>query len=632
MPANATATDPWGVTDGYEDTLGVWRETSDAARAAIHAAMVTPPPSCPRTWVIRAGRRGRLRGPAEIALEDGAVVRAESALPADLPFGYHTLRALHPTAGEPECQRLVVVPAACHLPARLRVWGWAAQLYAARSRESWGIGDLGDLRRLARWSRARGASVLLVNPLHATMPIVPQQPSPYLPITRRYRNPLLLRIEDIPGAAALGAELEPLATAGRALNAGRRIDRDRIFPLKMDALERLWRRFPGDPAFDRWGAAEGRALDDFAVFCVLAETHRSGWRAWPAEYRRPDAPAVGRFAAEHADRVAFHRWLQWLLDAQLARAAGEGVALMQDLPIGVDRDGADAWAWQDLLAADVSVGAPPDRYNAHGQDWGLPPFVPHRLRDAGYEPFVQTIRATLRHAGGLRIDHALGLFRLFWVPRGLRPADGAYVRYPADDLLGIVALESHRARAFVVGEDLGTVEHGVRERLARQRVLSYRVLWFEEAPPVRWPRLALAAVTTHDLPTIAGLWSGADARAQAAMGLKPDEVALARIRRRLADLTGVPLDAPAADVVVPAHRALARAPSAIVTATLDDALAVEERPNVPATVDERPNWSLALPVPLEELERSPLPLAVADALARARPRRDARAREEETIP
>jgi len=288
--------------------------------------------------------------------------------------------------------------------------------------------------------------------------------------------------------------------------------------------------------------------------------------------------------------------------------------VIQDLPIGVDADGADAWAWQDMLALGMSVGAPPDAFSPHGQDWGLPPLIPHRLRGARYEPFIQTIRAALRHAGGLRIDHVMGLFRLFWIPRGMTAADGAFVRYPVDDLLAIVALESHRARAFVVGEDLGTVEGGVRERLAAQRVLSYRLFWFESEPPARYPELALAAVTTHDLPTIAGLWTGTDLEAQRALGWHPNEGGFQWMRARLREFAGVDDSAAVPEVIERTYRLLAGSPCAVVTATLEDALAVPERPNLPGTTTERPNWSLALPAPLEELERHPLPRAIAGAL------------------
>ena len=222
---------------------------------------------------------------------------------------------------------------------------------------------------------------------------------------------------------------------------------------------------------------------------------------------------------DHRDR-AYHQWLQWLIDEQLGRASAE-IRVMHDLPIGVDPGGADAWAWQDVLAQGCSVGAPPDLYNTQGQDWGLPPFIPHKLRACGYEPVVKTLRAVLRHAGALRIDHVMGLFRLFWIPHGMGPQHGTFVRYKAEELLAIVALESHRAGAFVVGEDLGTVEMGVREQLAERNVLSYRLLWFETTPPRDYPPLAMVAVTTHDLPTIAGLWSGEDLTAQEAIGLKP---------------------------------------------------------------------------------------------------------------
>jgi 4-alpha-glucanotransferase len=610
--------DPWGITAGYEDADGVWRPTGEATRAALRAAMGdggAAPPAASRVLVVRAGRVRALPGPADLALEDGSVIRLERRLPPDLPLGYHELR---PLDGAP-ATRLITSPGRCHWPPGLRTWGWAVQLYATRSEKSWGIGDLADLRRLARWSaRELGAGLLLVNPLHAASPGLPQEPSPYFPSSRRYRNPLYLRIEELPGAAEAAVELEPLAAAGRALNAARRIDRDAVYRLKLAALERLWPRSAGNPAFERYRADQGRALDEFATFCVLAERHGRDWRAWPADYRRPDAPAVARFATAEAERVRFHAWLQWLIDAQLARAAAE-LPVTQDLPVGVDPGGADAWVWQGILAHDVTVGAPPDRYNTRGQDWRLPPFVPHRLAAAGYEPFIQTIRATLRHAGGLRVDHALGLFRLFWIPEGASPVEGAFVRYPTDDLLAIIALESQRAGAVVVAEDLGTAEPGMREHLAAAGVLSYRVLWFEKARPVRYPRRAVAAVTTHDLPTVAGLWTGADLAAQNGLGLQPNAAAVGAIRERLRGFGRLPDDAPPEQVIVRTYEVLGRAPSAILTATLEDACAVPERPNMPQTTTEWPNWSLALPATLEELETRPLPGAIAAALRRRAP-------------
>ncbi|MBI2205519.1 MAG: 4-alpha-glucanotransferase [Candidatus Rokubacteria bacterium] len=602
-------TDRWGIDDGYHDTLGAWRPTTDRTRAALLSTMGVGDGEADDAVGIRIITRGEIAsvdGPAELWLEDGTRLTVERALPPDLPAGYHELRT-----GDRRLT-LLVSPGRCH-PPPTDAWGWAVQLYATRSRDSWGLGDFADLTRLARWSRELGARVLLANPFHAAVPAPQEDPSPYSPSSRRYRNPLYLRIEDVPGAAALGPELETLRAAGRALNRERLIDRDRVRRLKSDALERLWARFTTDPAFERYVGDEGAALEDFAIFTTLAETHGAGWRTWPGEYRRPDTDAVRRFAAAHADRVRYHQWVQWLLDRQLARAAAE-IALLHDFPVGVDGNGADAWAWQDVLATEAAVGAPPDRYARHGQNWGLPPFIPHRLRAARYAPFVQTLRGVLRHGGGLRIDHVMGLFRLFWIPRGLEPGEGGYVRYPADELLAIIAIESERARAFVVGEDLGTVEAGVRERLAEAGILSYRVLWFEEQPPASYPALALASVTTHDLPTIAGVWTGADLLAQRTIGLDPNPEIFDGLRARLSRLSDVPPGGPVEEVIAGTYEELAKAPSAIVTATLEDAVAVEERPNMPGTVGVWPNWSLALPRPLEDIEEAELPRQIAAVL------------------
>jgi 4-alpha-glucanotransferase len=607
-------TDAWGITDGFHDISGVWHATSAESRALIREAMGEPPPaSGAGVRVVREAEPIDLEGEIELTLEDGSVLRTAERLPADLPLGYHRWRRIHDDHDAP----LIVAPRRCHLPEGTKIWGWAAQLYAARSTESWGIGDLADLRRLARWSASLGARMLLINPLSAPTLVPPLQPSPYYPSSRRFRNPVYLRVEEIAGADVAGVDLSGSTAAGRALNETRRIDRDAVWKLKSEALERLWAAFGGDARFERYRRDQGRALRDFATFCALAEQHGGGWQRWPEPYRRPDSAPVAAFAAERADRIGFHEWLQWNLDEQLGRAAG-ALRLMQDLPVGVDPGGADAWAWQDVLTSAASVGAPPDRYNTNGQDWGLPPFVPHRLVARGYEPFIQTIRAALRHAGGLRIDHVMGLFRLFWVPRGHTPHDGAYVRYPADDLLAIVALESQRAGAIIVGEDLGTVEAGVRERLAEHAILSYRVVWFEPEPPARYPELALAAVTTHDLPTIAGLWTGADMEAQAAMGRESNRAGFDEMRERLRRMIDVPGDAPGEAVIEKVHARLAEAPSVIVTATLDDALAVVERPNMPGTVDEWPNWSIALPEPLESLEDTALPRTIARTLSTGR--------------
>ena len=607
-------TDERGIELRYRDALGKWHTTSGETRAAIAEAMEEPEREGDPVLVVQQGQRKRLREPAEVTLEDGAVIRTKRTLPSDLPLGYHSLRYLD--GGEPI--RLIVSPKLCYLPEDLRIWGWSVQLYALRSSGSWGIGDLADLRRLGEWSEQLGAGILLVNPLCSSAPLVPQQPSPYFPSSRRYRNLLYLRIEEVPGVTELKLDLEQLAAAGTALNRPNRIDRDAVYGLKIDALERLWSRFDGDPEFDRYCKEQGDALAEFAAFCALAEHHKSGWHHWPTEHRNPASPGVARFAAEQENRVRFHQWIQWLLDEQLRRA-GDSVSLMQDLPIGVDPQGADAWAWQNCFASGATVGAPPDEYNTRGQNWGLPPFVPWKLRRAQYEPFIQTIRAALRHAGGLRIDHVMGLFRLYWIPNGCDPGRGAYVRYPADELLSIIALESERAKAYIVGEDLGTVEERARKELMARHILSYRVVWFESEPPAEYPKHALAAVTTHDLPTIAGLWSGSDLRIQHELGLNPNEEGTRKIREHLGAMINLDDTAPVKEVVQRTHELLARAPSVIVTATMDDALALEERPNMPgASADGWPNWCIALPQPQEQIEQNELTLAIAQVLRSGR--------------
>ena len=500
----------------------------------------------------------------------------------------------------------------CPLPDSAPAWGWAAQLYAARSSRSWGIGDLADLDALGRWAASLGAGFILVNPLHAAAPTLSQHPSPYFPSTRRFRNPLYLRVEDVPGA---GPQVEQAAKAGRALNDRRLIDRDAVFRIKLEALEGLWAAFAGDDAFDRFVDEQGDALQEWGVYCALAERHGGDWRRWPAELRRPDRAAVRRAAGEGRDRVRFHQWLQWLVDEQLA-AASKHVAVMHDLAVGFAPGGADAWAWQDLLAPGMALGVPPDEFNTQGQVWGLPPFDPWKLRAVEYRPFVETIRASVRHAGAIRIDHALGLARMFWVPDGAPPSKGVYVRYPYADLLDVIAQESERAGSFVVGEDLGTSTPEILEALASRRLLSYRLLWFEETPPSEFPAQAMAAVTTHDLPTVAGLWTGSDMRTQQELGLKPNVEGWEELRDRLCSQLGLGADTPPRDVIVAVHRALADAPSMLVAATLDDAVGVAERPNMPGTTDEWPNWSLALPLPLEALMEHPLAGRLAEALQR----------------
>lgn len=619
----------WGVESSYWRASGEHiRVPPETVAGVLEALGATDPgtddgpgPGPARVVVARAGERRTLDGidasTATLVTEDGRELAlagdGPAELPADLPVGYHEL---HPGDGSPPW-RVIVGPPACTPPPTERAWGWAVQLYGVRSQASWGIGDLADLADLARWSgRELGAGFTMVNPLHAPVPGVPQEPSPYFPSSRRFRNPLYLRVENVPGAPAMGDRLDGLARVGRALNARRLINRDEVWRLKDEALRAIWAQSEGQSSdrggFEPWRVAAGPALDAFATFCALSEDLGRPWQAWPERFRHPGSTEVAAYRAAHPQRVGYHAWLQWLLDGQLSSAEGYG-PVVHDLAVGFDPGGADAWCDQDIAVPSMSVGAPPDELNTQGQDWGVPPFDPWKLRAAGYQPFIDTLRSVMRRGGGVRIDHVMGLFRQFWIPRGGGAAAGTYVRFPARELLEIVALESVRAGAFVIGEDLGTVEPGVREDLAARGVLSYRLLWFD-GEPGRWPHGSMAAVTTHDLPTVAGMWTGTDLRAQHAAGVSPSDHAAAEVRRRVEGVAGVTPDATVSEVTGAVYEALGRSPSRLRAATLEDALGVEERPNMPGTVDEWPNWRLALPEPLEAVMDHPGTRRIAAAL------------------
>ena len=597
-------TDEWGIDASWLDALDerhhVGQDTIDRLREVIG----TPPEDLDDRAPIVARPGDSLEvDEADVVCEDGEVRHVDGELPEDFPLGYHWLQS-----PQGRRRRLIVSPGRCWLPEDRR-WGWAVQLYATRSAGSWGIGDLADLRAVRRMAADQGAGFVLINPLHAVAPTPEQEASPYLPATRRFRNPIYLRVSEVPGVDAVDLEDD----AGRALNEGSLIDRDAIWARKREVLMRIFFAHGGGEAFARWREEQGQTLQDWATWAAIVEEHGGDWHTWPEELRRPQSPRLAAYVEQHGAVVAFHAWLQWALDLQFTAATGD-MTVIQDLPIGFAGGGADAWAWQDVLAEGCTVGAPPDAFNSTGQDWGSPPLIPWRLRDADYEPFIQSIRATMAGAGGLRIDHVMGLFRLWWVPAGGSAAEGAYVRYPAEDLLDIVALESHRAQALVVGEDLGTVEDGVREAMAEHGVLSYRLLWFEDDDPAEWPAEAMAAITTHDLPTVAGLWSGEDVEEQREYGTGTEEE-LARGRKSLLEhLPGLPEGAPAEQAVERAHELLAQAPSMLLSATLDDALGELRRPNMPST-DERPNWSLPLPVLVEDLAAHPLLQTVARTLA-----------------
>ncbi len=604
-------TDPgaWGIAGSYRDAWERRHRIPAASRRAVLAAMRIEGDAAPPSPGAAVARPGQvLATPGEIVLEDGTELGRLAELPPDLPTGYHHL----------DGELLLVPPPRCHLPRGLRAWGWAVQLHAARSTLSWGHGDFADLATLGGTTAAQGGGFVTVSPTWAANPgaAIPE-PSPYFPSSRRMHSPLYLRVEEVSGADTLGTDLVRLAAAGRALNGMPRIDRAAVAELKLRALRAIWHAADRPAVPEAFRIAIGPTLRRWATFAVLSEELGPRWRSWAADYRDPASGVVSRFAAGHAPRVAFHEWLQWQIDLQRAHA-GARTRIINDLPIGADLEGFDAWDWQAQLADGATIGVPPDRFNAIGQDWGLPAFVPHLARASDHRAFVETVRAGLRHAGGLRIDHVLGLFRMWWVPAGAHPRDGAYVRYAVDELLAILAIESVRAGAVIVGEDLGTVPRGVRSRLAHANVLSTRLLYFERRSPAGYPRRALASITTHDLPTLAGMWSGTDLADQAAAGLAPDAAGLALLRSRIAAAAGVPETTDLPTVTLAAHRALAASPAALVAGTLEDAMQVERRPNIPGTVaPARENWSTALPRPIESLRDDRFVAHLAEVLQRS---------------
>jgi len=589
-------------------------------------------------------------------LDGGLVGEASFEVPAGLPTGYHRL---HLRSGDRlSSAALIMAPDWLGLPERLgarRAWGLATQLYSVRSRRSWGVGDLTDLADLAVWSAScHGADFLLVNPLHAAAaasPTAPMEPSPYLPTSRRFTNPLYLRVEAIPEFADLpkrGAVRRLRSAVQRRAATLDAIDRDSAWAAKRAALELVFRvpRSAGRQlSYAAFREREGRALDDFAAWCALAEEYGTDWHRWPEPLRHPAGRGVAEFVDENAAAVDFHRWLQWQLDEQLAAAqsqavrAGMTLGVMHDLAVGVHPRGADSWALQDVLAPGVSAGAPPDEFNQLGQDWSQPPWRPRHLEELEYQPFRAIIRAALRHAGGVRIDHIIGLFRLWWIPDGAPPTEGTYVRYHHEAMIGIVALEAQRAGAVVVGEDLGTVEPWVRDYLRSRGLLGTSVLWFERdggggpLPPQYWREYCLSSVTTHDLPPTAGYLAGDHVRLRESLGLltRPAaeelESSRAELAGWLAELGRLGLldaDGPGPDAIVTAlHRYLGLTPSRLVGVALTDAVGDRRTQNQPGTTDEYPNWRVPLSGPdgrgllLEDVFTDDRAAALADAVRAA---------------
>ncbi|MBM9508363.1 4-alpha-glucanotransferase [Actinacidiphila acididurans] len=646
--------------------LGVDASTPEAvARAAEKYERARADRVLPPLTVVRAGRgtvrdalAGRVPEPAglEVRTTAGDLVTGTPDEP-----GSYVLLATAPD-GRTVRGELVVAPERLPGPAG-RTFGFMAQLYSVLSGRSWGMGDLGDLADLAAWSgRALGAGFVQINPLHAAVPGPPTDPSPYRPSSRRFPDPVYLRIEEVPEyaylsprarerASLLSAEADELRRS--VLTGNALIDRDAVWALKSQALD-LLRDVPLSPgrraAYADFLAEQGQALDDHATWSALAEVHGPDWHTWPAALRDPRSPQVARARAQRLDRVDHHCWLTWLTDAQLgaaqraARDAGMGIGVVHDLAVGVHPAGSDAWAMQDVLAAGMSVGAPPDAFNSRGQDWGLPPWRPDALAEAGHAPYRDLIARMLRHAGGLRMDHVMGLFRLWWVPAGRPPTEGAYVRYDAHTMLGLLALEAHRAGAVVIGEDLGTVGPGVREELADRGVLGTSVLWFERRyegpaadrrplPPSAWRASCLATATTHDLPSTAARLTGEHVELRDRLGLLGRPLAeeqaeqAAEVAEWLALLSRLGLlPEGAADeeaVIKAVHRFLARTPARMIGVWLPDGVGDRRPQNLPGTWDEYPNWRLPVagpdgtPMSLEELTASPRLHALADEVRRA---------------
>ena len=602
----------------------------------------------PATWLTLTGEDGqvlRLRASDRAGAEstaigrDGRIVRSlRVALPSLTAGRYQLTREDRPDAA---C-RLTIAPPACFEPPALadgrRRFGLSAQLYSVVRRGDQGIGDFTTLGQLGVGAAAEGAAVLAINPLHALFNDQRERASPYYPSDRRFLDPIYLDLDRVPASGARTAATSP---------SGAGIDYPAVWALKAAALEAAFAEAGDPPGLTEFITAGGESLARFAAFQAIAET-RPGepWRGWPQALRDPAGAGVAAFAATHPARVRFHQYLQWLCDQQFAAAAaaakGLDIGVCRDLAVGAAPDGAEAWASAALAADGVSIGAPPDQFSTDGQVWGLPPLDPLRLEADGYAHMAGLFAANMRHAGALRVDHVLGLARQFWVPQGASGADGAYVGFPLNDLLGQLALESHRARCLVIGEDLGTVPAGLRDALAGEAVLSYRVLPFETdagvfRPAAAYPSLALACVSTHDLPPFAGWWDGVDIAERRTLGLgtatETEQAAAERLADKAAllralaqaELIDADLDAartPAAQVIWAVHAFIAATPCRLAVAQVEDLAGERVAVNLPGTDRQRPNWRRRLAAPLDAVLADPAARAILEAIRAGRGRED----------
>ncbi|MEO8881483.1 MAG: 4-alpha-glucanotransferase [Gemmatimonadaceae bacterium] len=663
MTASAlhTLADRLGILSEYVDQTGrETRVTEDVTRVAIIAAMgfdaSTEERAAAALTLLEVRDATRTLPPVRVLVHGsefsiptrGAVLTLERGGDwregKELPIGYHTL-----TVGS-ENQTLIVVPPKCMAPIRPAM-GLIANLYAVRSDRNWGVGDITDLATIAEWSGEKGAAFVGVNPLHA-LRNRGHGISPYSPVSRLYRNPIYIDITAVPELGectdvhALLEDPETIATLV-SLRSSTHVDYDRAWALKRRALEMLHRTFIVRHRDARSGRGrdyrtyieqEGATLVNFATFCALDDHFAGtgelrGWQQWPIEYRHPASADVVAFRAGNENAVDFHRWMQFELDRQigsaatLARESGLGIGIYQDLAIGAAPDSADVWAFGHLFLTGVSVGAPPDGYAPQGQNWGLPPIDPRQLVEDRYAFWIALIRATLRHAGALRIDHILGLFRQFWIPAGMPGKLGAYVRFPTAEMLGILALESVRHHALVVGEDLGTVPPEVPDILERWGILSSRVMYFEREsdgrfrPASSYPKLSLTTADTHDMATITGFWTARDIELQHMAGLiQSDEQAAAAhahrenerrflVERLVAEgaLKSSLAESPSnAELRGAVHRFLCSTPAALVGVYLEDLVGEREPVNLPGvSADLFRSWTRRLSHSLEMIAEDP---------------------------
>ena len=668
------------------------RQAQERERGGLEAVTVLWRDQAPWTLNLQ-GALARAGLFWRITLEDGSVRQGLTAgpgqldLPADLPPGYHVLEVLA-SDGAPSSPAmlapgatampaevlaatlLIHSPGRCYLPPAIeqgqRVWGPALQLYALRSRRNWGAGDFTDLIAAAPSLAQAGAALIGLNPLHALHPSRPAHASPYSPSSRAFGNVMVIDVEAVPEFAGCAQARRHVADGAfqdrlQALRDTALVDYAGVAQAKMPVLDMLYAHFrkqhlgrEGDPRHEAYHAflrSEGDALQRHALFEALQEYFHArdaqvwGWPVWPQPYRDPASAAVAAFARDHADRVGFYQYLQWLFRDQLAaaqqaaRSAGMVIGLYQDLAVSIDSGGAESWARQGLYAAAASAGCPPDDFNLNGQDWGLLPFIPRQLMAARFAPFIAALRANMRSAGALRLDHVMGLSRLFWVPRGQLGTSGAYVTYPFDHLMAIVTLESERHGCMIIGEDLGTVPDNVRIGMQMSRTLAYRVLYFSMRSdgsilaPGEFPLDALVTVTTHDLATLRGYWEGRGIDLRERLDLYPrpgmaqaQREARERDRGRLAHaLDREGLLPPACHGVWPLpmnaglttafYRYLARSASRLLTVQPEDVFEVADQVNLPGTVDEYDNWRRKLPLPVEDWATDGRWLRLGEALA-----------------